>query len=367
MSGETNTNKKTALISGAKGQDASYLAEFLLQKNYNVVAFERKSGMPNYTNIEHITSVWNNYKLESGDVTDLVSIQRLVDLYKPDEFYNLAALSFVGSSWTNPLAVYDVNLNGVINCLEAIRQFSPKTKFYQANTSEVYGDVLTNEQDEDTPARPRSPYGAAKYAAESVVKVYRDSFGLFACFGRLFNHESPRRGKHFVTRKVTDYIGKSLAVISNVLDVTPGTSMTDVFIYAIQRGIIPKLKLGNLDAVRDWSHARDMVRGMWMILQNDKPDDFVLGSGVPHTIRDLLYSAFAVVDIQDWSKIVEIDESQLRPADVNYLCANPSRAKSKLGWETEVTFDALITEMVYNDLIINSQNQNSVPRADVNV
>jgi GDPmannose 4,6-dehydratase len=352
---------KTALISGSKGQDASYLADLLLEKGYNVVSIDRRSSSPNYTNIQHLLKN-PNYTIEQGDITDFGSVCRIVNKYKPDEFYNLAAQSFVGSSWDQAVATCNINFTGVCNCLEAVRLVHPGCRFYQASTSEVYGDVLDNKQSENTPARPRSPYAAAKHGAESLVKVYRDSYNMFACFGRLFNHESPRRGKEFVTRKITKWIGDSFKLVDEhvydfVVESNPNYKSElavmrteKAFETALEKGIIDKLKLGNLDASRDWTHAKDMVRGMWMMLQQETPDDYVLASGKTWTIRQFLDKAFGVLDIQDWSKFVEIDPKFYRPADVALLCGDYTKAKEKMGWEPQISFDDLVLEMVNHDI-----------------
>jgi GDPmannose 4,6-dehydratase len=326
----TEGKKKIAVVSGGRGQDASYLAEFLLEKNYTVIAIDRRSSSPDYSNIEHLFGN-PNYVTESGDITDFGSIARIVQKYQPDEFYNLAAMSFVGASWDEPLATCHIDFIGVCNCLEAIRLFSPKTKMYQASTSEVYGDVQTPMQDENTEKRPRSPYGAAKSGAEDLIKVYKDSYNLFVCWGRLFNHESPRRGKQFVTRKITNWIGSNFEKI-------------------LSKQPVEKLKLGNLESKRDWCHAKDMVRGMWMMLQLPEPDNFVLASGKTWSIKQLLSNAFGCIGISNWEDYVEYDKSQVRPADVNLLCGDFSKAKRILGWEPTISFDKLIEEMVNEDV-----------------
>jgi GDPmannose 4,6-dehydratase len=338
---------KTAIITGARGQDASYLAELLLDKDYKVVALERRVSSPDYSNIQTVIDN-TNYILEQGDITDFGSLTRLIAKYKPDEFYNLAAQSFVGDSWNQSVATCEINYIGTCNCLEAIRLISPSTKFFQASTSEVYGDVITSMQDEETPARPRSPYASSKYASESLVKVFRESYGIFACFARSFNHESPRRGKQFVTRKITSAIAEMVAASSRNYF---GTSYQGILESALRDGVIHPLRLGNLSAARDWSHAKDIVRGMWLIMQQDKPDDYVLASGTARTIREFLDAVFAVLGtIDDWSKFVVIDPKFFRPAEVELLCGNATKARTKLEWFPEISFEELVREMLDHDL-----------------
>jgi len=340
-----------ALISGAKGQDASYLADFLLDKGYEVVSFERRSGIPNYENIQHLLK-HPNFKLEQGDITDFGSVSRLVIEYQPDEFYNLAAQSFVGASWNQPIATCEVNFMGVLNCLETIRTLSPATKFFQASTSEVYGDVIESPQNEDTPARPRSPYGASKYAAESLIKTYRDSYNLFACYARSFNHESPRRGKEFVTRKITTHIAEMWNIVTKgkmtLEEYRPHAN--DLFATAMEEGIIEPIPLGNIKSERDWSHARDIINGFYLMLQQPSPDDFVFSSGVSHSIDDLLSAAFGYVGVTDWSDLITIDPKFFRPADVNTLLGDCSKAKEILGWESKISFESLVEDMMANDI-----------------
>lgn len=352
-------SQKIALISGARGQDASYLAELLLEKGYKVVATERRSSSPNYSNIKHLIDN-TNYILEEGDITDFGSVARLLEKYKPDEFYNLAAQSFVAASWNQPIATCEIDFVGVCNCLEAVRLFSPKTKFFQASTSEVYGDVLSDMQDEDTPARPRSPYAAAKYGAEGLIKVYRDSYGIFACFARSFNHESPRRGKQFVTRKITNWIGESFKKVDLFItkegkkysnnNMTKFFNVQEAFELAIKQGYLNPLRLGNLEAKRDWTHAKDIVRGMWLMLQQEKPDDYVLASGKTRSIKEFLHSAAYHAGLYNWEPLVVQDEKFYRPADVNLLCGSYAKAKKNLGWEPEISFNQLVKEMVETDL-----------------
>ncbi|MFA5758806.1 MAG: GDP-mannose 4,6-dehydratase [Clostridia bacterium] len=346
-------DKAVAVITGARGQDASYLADLLLKEGYVVVGFDRRSSMPDYTNIQHLLKN-EDYRLVAGDLTDFGSIARVVQEYQPREFYNLAAQSYVGASWDQPLATCEVNFNGVAHCLEAIRLFSKETRFFQASTSEVYGDALTDDkQDEHTAARPGSPYRSAKYGAESLVKVYRDSYGLFACFARSFNHESERRSKNFVTRKITAYVGELYQATKDVQD----EDRLNAAIQCLARGTLQQLSLGNIYAKRDWTHASDIVRGMWHMLNRQTPDDFVLASGQTHSVSEFLDVAFDLVGIKDWSLLVNIDKKLFRPADVHFLCGDASRAKEMLNWEPTISFYDLVERMVWHDVITNVQKQ----------
>jgi len=357
-----NEEMKVAVISGGRGQDASYLAEFLLEKDYKVVAFERRISNPDFSNIKDIMN-HPNFELVCGDVTDMASVCNIMSKYQPDEFYNLAGQSFVAASWDEPLETSNVNYNGVGNCLEAIRICSPKTKFLQASTSEVYGDVQNDKQDEDTPARPRSPYAASKHAAEGLIKTYRDSYGLFACYSRAFNHESKRRGQEFVTRKITKWIGDAWKIVDGKVsdyfkEGFPGDcskrsgmlSYSAGFKRALVEGDIEPLRLGNLEARRDWSHAKDIVRGMWLMMQEDKPDDYVLASGTTRSIKEFLTDAFGIAGIGKWDVFVVVDEKFFRPADVNLLCGDASKAKEKLDWEPQISFTDMVKEMVNHDM-----------------
>ncbi len=311
-----------ALITGITGQDGSYLAEFLLEKGYRVVGLVRRSSDPNYSRIEHIL---DKIELVEGDLTDLSSLITIVEKYKPDEVYNLAAQSFVPTSWEQPLLTTDVNAMGVTRLLEAIRQAHPKARFYQASTSEMFGHVREMPQNEKTPFYPRSPYAVSKVYGHWITVNYRESYGLFAVSGILFNHESPRRGLQFVTRKVTHGVAR------------------------IKLGLANELRLGNLEAKRDWGFAGDYVRAMWLMLQQDEPEDFVIGTGESHSVRELCEIAFSHVGL-DYRDYVVIDPKFFRPAEVNILLADASKARRKLGWEPRVSFEELIRMMVEADL-----------------
>lgn len=319
---------KTALITGFPGQDACYLASFLLDKGYKVVGGIKRYTSPNYSNLDFLgLRDKENFKLEILDVTDIGAIFDVLELYDFDEVYNLAAQSFVGASWRLTHATMAVDGLGPVNMMEAIRRVNPKIRFYQAATSEMFGNSHTNgRQTEETPLLTASPYGAAKLYAHRMVGNARDSFGLFACSGILFNHESPIRGIEFVTRKVTDGVAQ------------------------IATGKADKIRLGNLDAERDWGHAMDYVKAQWLMLQQDEPEDYIIATGVKHTIRDLCRVAFEKAGIGNWQDYVVSDPEFVRPHDLVSLHASCDKAKQKLGWEPEYTFDALIKEMVDEDL-----------------
>jgi GDPmannose 4,6-dehydratase len=320
----------TALITGITGQDGSYLAEFLLKKGYRVVGMVRRSSTVTFERIEHIQ---DQLVLEQGDLHDQSSLVDLLENYKPDEIYNLAAQSFVPTSWNQPVLTGEVTAMGVTRFLEAIRQITPKTRFYQASSSEMFGKVQEVPQREDTPFYPRSPYGVAKTYGHFITVNYRESHNMYAVSGILFNHESPRRGLEFVTRKVSYNVAK------------------------IKLGIIDKLPLGNLEAQRDWGFAGDYVQAMWMMLQQDEPEDFVIGLGATHSVKQLCEMAFGYLDL-DYKKYVVLDERFYRPAEVDLLTSDPSKAHSKLGWEPSVDFEGLVKMMVDADLARLSKAQN---------
>lgn len=317
---------KTALITGVSGQDGSYLAELLLEKGYLVVGLVRRSAMEDKKlfNIEHLLKS-PNLILENGDLTDSASIWRLVQQYKPDEFYNLAAQSHVGVSFTSPESTFEINATGVLNCLEAIRNISPKTRFYQASTSEMFGDNTNAPQSEETILSPVSPYACGKVAAHNLVVNYRKAYGLFACSGILFNHESERRGEQFVTRKVTKAAAR------------------------IKLGLQTELRLGNLEAKRDWGYAKEYVEAMWLMLQQQEPEDFVIGTGKTQTIKDLVDAVSEAAGF-DLMKYVVIDDKFKRPSEVPLLLADPTKAEKKLGWQARTTFKELVAKMYDADL-----------------
>jgi GDPmannose 4,6-dehydratase len=313
---------KRALITGITGQDGSYLAELLLEKGYQVFGMVRRSSTPNLWRIEHLL---DRVTLKPADLLDQLSIIRLIDEIRPHEFYNLAAMSFVPASWDQPMLTGEYNSQGVTRVLDAIRQVDSGIRFYQASSSEMFGKVLEVPQTERTPFYPRSPYGVSKVFAHYITVNYRESYNLFAVSGMLFNHESPRRGLEFVTRKVTDLVAR------------------------IKLGQADSLPIGNLDAHRDWGFAGDYVRAMWLMLQQDKPDDYVIATGISHSVRELIEIAFGHVRL-DWQKYVRVDPALLRPAEVDHLLGNPAKARAELGWTPSMDFKQLIEMMVDADL-----------------
>ena len=311
-----------ALITGITGQDGSYMAELLLSKGYEVFGIVRRSSVKKFDRIEKII---DDIELMEGDLTDQSSLDSVIHSVQPDEVYNLAAQSFVPVSWNQPVLTGDVTGLGVIRILEAIRRHRPTAKFLQASSSEMFGKVRETPQGEKTAFYPCSPYGAAKVFGHYITVNYRESYGLFACSAMGFNHESPRRGMEFVTRKVTHQVAK------------------------IKCGLARKLMMGNLDAKRDWGFAGDYVCAMWLMLQQAEPDDYVLATGKTHSIRDLLEIAFSAVGL-DWQDYVEIDPKLIRPAEVDVLCGDAKKASEKLGWQPKVGFEELIKMMVHADL-----------------
>lgn len=313
---------RRALITGITGQDGTYLAELLLEKGYEVHGMVRRSSTGNFERIEHLR---DQLHLHQADLLDQLSIVRLVEAAQPDEIYNLAAQSFVPTSWSQPLLTSEFTGLGVTRMLEAVRQLDSKIRFYQASSSEMFGNVREEPQTEQTPFWPRSPYGVAKVYGHFITVNYRESYGIYATSGILFNHESPQRGKEFVTRKITDAVAR------------------------IKLGQQNRLKLGNLDAQRDWGFAGDYVRAMWLMLGRDEPDDYVIATGEKHSVRQFVERAFARADL-DWNDHVEIDPDLYRPADVNTLCGDATRAREELGWRPTISFEDLVNMMVDADL-----------------
>ena len=311
-----------ALITGITGQDGAYLAEFLLAQGYEVHGMVRRSSTDTNTRIAHLL---DKITLHQGDLIDQLSLVRILDEVGPREIYNLAGQSFVPTSFEQPLLTAELTGLGVTRVLEAIRQAAPLARFYQASSSEMFGSARETPQDEETPFWPRSPYGAAKVYGHFITVNYRESYGIFACSGILFNHESPRRGLEFVTRKITDSVAR------------------------IKLGIQQELKLGNLDACRDWGFAGDYVRAMWLMLQQETPDDYVIATGETNTVRDFCRYAFEHVNL-NWEDHVQVDPKFFRPADVNALCGNPAKAQRMLEWQPEVSFAELVAMMVDADL-----------------
>jgi GDPmannose 4,6-dehydratase len=313
---------KRAIITGITGQDGSYLAELLLDKGYEVTGIVRRLSAANFWRIEHLL---DRITLRPADLLDQLSLIRVVQDVQPDEFYNLAAMSFVPASWDQPLLTGEFNAQGVTRVLEAIRHANPGIRVYQASSSEMYGRVREVPQTELTPFYPRSPYGVSKVFGHYITVNYRESYGLFAVSGILFNHESPRRGIEFVTRKVSDGVAR------------------------IKLGLANHLGLGNLDACRDWGFAGDYVRAMWLMLQQDVADDYVIATGVSHSVRQLVEAAFTHAGL-DWQKYVRVDPAFLRPAEVDHLIGDSSKARRVLGWEPKVSFEKLIAMMVDADV-----------------
>ena len=332
---------KRALITGVNGQDGSYLAELLLEKGYKVYGLMRRKSSVDYGNVEHIK---DKIEFIYADMADVVSLTNAMRISQADEVYNLAAQSFVGTSWEQPVATAEIDGIGALNMLEAIRMIKPNAKFYQASTSEMYGLVQAIPQNEDTPFYPRSPYGVAKLYGHWITKNYRESYDMYACSGILFNHESERRGKEFVTRKITDAVAR------------------------IKFGVQDVLELGNLDAKRDWGHAKDYVRAMWLMLQQDEADDYVIATNETRTVREFVERTFMYVGIEiiwEGSEVNEIGKDKatgkivvkinpdfFRPAEVDILIGNPIKAETKLGWKREIPFVELVERMIKNDLML---------------
>jgi GDPmannose 4,6-dehydratase len=348
---KTKKMGKKIIITGVTGQDGSYMADLLLEdSDHEIFGMARRASTNNHHNIKHLLGN-NKFKLITGDLTDSQSIDNIVREHQPDYFINLAAQSFVGASWQIPEQTFDIDAVGVIRCLEAIRKHSPNCRFYNAGSSEELGNVDYSPQDENHPLKPRSPYGAAKAAARHIVKVYRESYNLFAIQGLLYNHESPRRGEEFVTRKITKEVSKIKKAIDNHCEFRP-------------------LELGNIYAKRDWSHAKDFVRGIWMMLNQEIPKEYILASGQTHTVKEFIEKAFNFANINgywgypsnDHSEIneqfysdtgqtlVKINPKFYRPAEVDLLLGNPSKANIELNWSPKISFENLIQEMVLFDL-----------------
>ncbi|HEY4707267.1 MAG TPA: GDP-mannose 4,6-dehydratase [Thermodesulfobacteriota bacterium] len=313
---------KKALITGITGQDGSYLSEFLLEKGYEVYGMVRRASLDRFDRIDHIK---DRIHLVQGDLTDQSSLDEAVKEIGPEEVYNLAAQSFVPTSWNQPTLTGEVTGMGTTRLLEAVRKLKPDARFYQASSSEMFGKVREVPQTELTPFHPRSPYGVAKVYGHFITVNYRESYNLFACSGILFNHESPRRGLEFVTRKITHGVAR------------------------IKLGLANELRLGNLDAKRDWGFAGDYVKAMWLMLQQTEPDDYVVATGETHSVREFVETAFGAAAL-DWKKYVVIDPKFLRPAEVELLVGDPAKARKKLGWEPKVTFGELVQMMVDADI-----------------
>ena len=345
---------KVAAISGVTGQDGSYLAELLLSKGYFVIGFSRRVSVDTSERIKHLLDD-PNFDFQEGDICDPLYITELLTKFRIAEFYNLAAQSHVHTSFSQPVVTTEIDYLGPLNILNCIKSLSPETKFYQASTSEMFGDEYDGEegykyQDEDTYMNPQSPYAIAKLAAHHAVRLYRESYGLFTCSGILFNHESPRRGEKFVTRKITKWIGEFVDFTENrkLGELVPDE---DYIITKTNSVKYPKLRLGNLDAYRDWGHAKDYVRAMWMMMQHDVPDDYVVSTCESRTVREFLEEAFYAISYDgNWEDLVVIDPQFYRPAEVDYLNGVSIKARTTLGWTPEYAFEDLVAEMVEEDL-----------------
>ncbi len=313
---------KKGLITGITGQDGSYMAEFLLEKGYKVYGMVRRSSVENYERVEHVR---DKLHFVQGDLTDQSSLDEAIKSVQPDELYNLAAQSFVPTSWNQPVLTADIDALGVTRILESIRKHKLDTRFYQASSSEMFGKVTESPQTERTPFYPRSPYGVSKVYGHYITVNYRESYGIYACSGICFNHESPRRGLEFVSRKVTDGVAR------------------------IKLGLAKNLSMGNLNAKRDWGFAGDYVAAMWKVLQEGEAEDYVIATGETHSVRNLVEIAFDCVGL-NWEKYVVLDKELLRPAEVDFLVGDASKARAKLGWKPEVSFENLIKMMVNADL-----------------
>ena len=376
-----------AIIFGITGQDGSYLAELLHDKGYEVIGVTRRVSVDTLQRISHILP---QIKIVEGDITDAFSVSNVIKEHEPDEVYNLAAQSHVGTSFTQPSLTWDVTAGGCLNILEGIRYSGrkEKIKFYQASSSEMFGKNFSTKsrklsvgdvmcgleggdikyQDEDTPFAPQSPYAIAKLASHHLVRNYRDSYGIFACSGILFNHESERRGEKFVTRKITKWIGEFVTWQLNNPIVFENCQLSEyenldtdyIYIEGKSGPKFPKLRLGNLDAYRDWGHAEDYVRAMWLMMQQEVPDDYIVATGETHSVRDFLNIAFAHVGIGEWDDFVVIDPEFYRPAEVDYLLGFPNKAKSSLGWNPDVSFKDLVHRMIEKDI-----NEAKLQRPDV--
>ncbi len=323
--------KKTALITGITGMDGSHLAEFLLKKSYNVYGMIRRSSNANFVNIN---SFRHKIKFVNGDISDQNSLLRCLKDSNPDEVYNLASQSFVGESWNTPEQTSNITGLGVLRILESIREFNPKIKFYQASSSEMFGRMIENPANEKTPFYPRSPYGVSKLYGHWITINYRESYNLFACSGILFNHESERRGIEFVTRKITNGVAK-------------------IFL-----GIEKHIALGNLDSRRDWGYAPDYVEAMWLMLQQKHPSDYVIATGKEYSIKEFLNFAFNVIDIKNWEEYVKIDKRFYRPAEVDVLRGDYTKAKNELGWEPKTDIKKMVKKMVLSDIELLKKNYN---------
>ena len=360
---------KKAIVTGATGQDGSYLIELLLSKEYEVIGLKRRTSTSTLDRIKHIKS--DKLKIEEFEISDSGSVYSVVERHKPDEIYNLAAQSHVKTSFDQPNYTFQANTVGVINFLEGIRRFSPNTKFYQASTSEMFGKSVTKSkssvwgdaewdsyQDEHTIFQPQSPYAAAKLASHHMVRNYRDGYGIFGACGILFNHESERRGENFVTRKITKWIAQFVrwTEIQGLDASAQHFEVIEDHIHS-RRDSFPKLRLGNVDAYRDWGHAEDYVNAMWLMLQQEEPDDYVIATGETYSVREFLNEAFQYIGVSNYEDYFVVDPEFYRPAEVEYLKGRPTKAEENLDWHREVSFKQLVHRMVESD--INAEEKRS--------
>jgi GDPmannose 4,6-dehydratase len=360
---------KTALITGITGQDGSYLAESLLEKGYGVTGLKRRTSVEHYDRLSHVLHN-KRFKMDEFEISDSGSVYSIVDKYKPDEIYNLAAQSHVGTSFQQPDYTFQVNAIGPMNFLEAVRRYSPESKFYQASTSEMFGKAYNLKadkevgdsvewikfQDEETPFEPQSPYAIAKLSAHHAVRIYREAYDIFGCCGILFNHESERRGENFVTRKITKWIGN----FKRWLELQPEILSTDKLgfdsdaIYS-KTGRFPKLRLGNIESYRDWGHAKDYVEAMWLMIQQQGGDDYVIATGETHCVKEFLTLAFKEIGINSFEPFIVIDPKFYRPAEVDFLNGIPEKANEVLGWKPKIDFKELVQRMVWGDLSVQTR------------
>ena len=344
--------KQKAIIFGVTGQDGSYLAELLLDKGYYVIGVSRRTSTPNTSRIDHLFGK-DSFVLESGDVLDFSSVYNILWKHNADEVYNLAAQSHVGISFKQPAATWDITAKGCLNILEGVVKLSKKPRFYQASSSEMFGDTFSEDangnkfQNETTKFNPQSPYAIAKLAAHNLTELYRKTHGLHASCGILFNHESERRGENFVTKKISSYI----ASLKKFFDEADNLGIEDETLFQNYiKDASPKLSLGNLRACRDWGHAKDYVRAMWLMLQQEEPDTYVIATGETHSVKNFLEDSFAYIGITDYDAFIKTDKNQFRPSEVPYLKGDYSKAKEKLGWNPEISFEDLVSTMVQYDI-----------------
>ena len=341
-----------AIIFGVTGQDGSYLSELLLEKGYKVVGVHRRASTNNSERLKHLLSN-KDFSLIEGDVTDFISVSSIINDQQPGEVYNLAAQSHVATSFNEPLHTWRVDAEGPLNILESIRRYSLNCKFYQASTSEMFGKSVDKDgyQRETTVFEPQSPYAIAKLASHHKVRIYREAYGMYACSGILFNHESERRGEKFVSRKITKWVAEFSNWMSNENKPFDAVADPDYIISVMHPDrVFPKLRLGNLDAARDWGYAPDYVKAMWMMMQQKEAEDYVIATGTSRTVRDFCRTAFDYIDIKEWEKLVVIDPEFYRPAEVEFLHGDYNKAKTEIGWSPETPFNEMVKLMLEEDI-----------------